>query len=239
MRDVLFLPLSETEELVIAADCSGGIGLKEADIVKVPYETVSYYGARVALMEVMSVGADPIAVVLQNFVHDKAWNHLVEGIHRALKELHLSIPITGSSESNFLLLQSAASVTVIGKVNKKDKRIGITPQGAKFAVLGEPLVGDDVMRRQDRVLPLEMFHKLLKLPGIYELVPIGSKGILHELELLLKINGFESKKVFCPLPMHVSSGPATSILISYQQDTEDMMKEIVEKYFFPINFIEF
>jgi hypothetical protein len=235
MRDVLFLPLNSEEELVIAADCSGGIGLKEADKVKVPYETVSYYGARVALMELMSVGAVPVAFVLQNFVDDRSWTHLLGGIERALDELCLSIPITGSTESNISMLQSAVSFTAIGKVNIEKKRVGITPSDAKFAVLGEPLVGDEVIKRQERVLPLLLFRELLTLTGIYEIVPIGSKGIFQELQLLLKTNGLGYKEICCPLPLYDSSGPATSVLISYCPDDEAHIKEVMRDYFFPIS----
>jgi hypothetical protein len=235
MRDVLFLPLGSEEELVIATDCSGGIGLKEADLVKVPYETVSYYGARVALMELMSVGAVPIAFVLQNFVGDKEWKLLLKGIYQAFDELHLSIPITGSTESNMSMIQSAVSFTAIGKVNKANKLIGITPPQAKFAVIGEPLVGDEVMKRQERVLPLPLFQQLLTLPGIYEIVPIGSKGIFHELKGLMEINGFVHQEVFCSLPLYASSGPATSVLVSYCPEAEGKIKEAVGDYFFSIN----
>jgi hypothetical protein len=235
MRDVLFLPLDSEEELVIATDCSGGIGLKEADLVKVPYETVSYYGARVALMELMSVGAVPIAFVLQNFVGDKEWKRLLLGINQAFDELHLSVPITGSTESNMSMLQSAISFTAIGKVRKANKRVGITPRQAKFAVIGEPLVGDEVVKRQDRVLPLSLFQQLLTLPGIYEIVPIGSKGIFHELKGLMEINGFAPQEVCCSLPLDASSGPATSVLISYCPEAEGEIKEAAGDYFFSIN----
>jgi hypothetical protein len=235
MRDVLFLPLSSEEELVIATDCSGGIGLKEADLVKVPYEIVSYYGARVALMELMSVGAVPLAFVLQNFVGDQEWKRLLQGIDQALAELHLSLPITGSTESNMSMLQSAAGFMAVGKVNKANKRVGITPLQAKFAVIGEPFVGADVIKNQDRVLPLPLFQQLLTLPGIYEIVPIGSKGIFHELKELMEINGFAPREVFCSLPLYASSGPATSVLVSYCPKSEGQIKKAVGDYFFSIN----
>jgi hypothetical protein len=234
MRDVLFLPLHENEELVIATDGSAAIGLKEADIVRVPYETVAYFAARVALMEVMCVGATPMAVVLQNFVHDEAWKALCAGIRNALAELDLTLPIVGSTESNFPTLQSAVGVTVIGTVNKAQKRVGKTPAKAKFAVIGEPLVGDEVIKHRDRVLPLSLFRQLLHRTEIYELVPVGSKGIWYELQGLLHDNNLEASPCSCALPLHASSGPATSVLISFDPIGEQSIRQIVKDYFFSI-----
>jgi hypothetical protein len=237
MRDVLFLPLDEEEELVISTDCSAAIGAKEADIVHVPYETVSYFGARVALMELMSVGANPIAVVLHNFVDDQAWDSLCTGICQVFDELDLTLPITGSTESNFPTIQSAVGFTVIGKVSKAHKRIGKTPDDAKFAVIGEPLVGDEVIKRRNRILPLSLFRQLLHVPEIYELVPVGSKGILYELNGLLAENGLEASRFSCSLPLHKSSGPATSVLISFHPDAERKIKQLANGYFFPVEII--
>ncbi|QPA29883.1 AIR synthase related protein [Thermaerobacillus caldiproteolyticus] len=234
MRDVLFLPLYQDEELVIAADGSAAIGLKEADIVHVPYETVAYFAARVALMEVMCVGAAPLAVVLQNFVHNEVWEALCTGIRTALGELHLDLPIVGSTESNFPTLQSAVGMTVIGMVHKAQKRIGTTPSDAKFAVIGEPLVGDEVMERRDRVLPLSLFRQLLHRTDIYELVPVGSKGIFYELQGLLDDNSLQSSQCSCALPLHASSGPATSLIISFDPNGEEEIKQMARDYFFPI-----
>ena len=238
MRDVLFFPLNELEELVISTDCSGGIGLKDRDVVKVPYDTVGYYGARVAFMELMSVGATPIAMVMQNFIHDEAWRQLLGGVNQVMTELDLAVPVTGSTESNMPLLQSAVGFMLLGKIQKNEKRISITPRSAKLAVVGEPLVGEKVITYQNRVLPLSIFRQLLKAPGIYEIIPIGSKGISYEVEQLLAQNSTKKKTISCALPLNVSSGPATSVLISYCPEFEENIKLIAKDYFFPINFID-
>ena len=234
MRDVLFLPLYDGTELVVAADGSAAIGEKEADVVRVPYDVVAYFAARVALMEVLSVGAKPHAVVLQNFVHDEAWETLCNGIRQTCRELHTDIPIIGSSESNFPTLQSAVGITVVGTVQTVRKRVGITPPDAKFAVIGEPLVGDEVWKRKERVLPLSLFRELLRQTYIYEIVPIGSKGIYYELQQLLHDNGLSASSCSCALPLSASSGPATSVLISYQPHMEEEIKKIVNDLFFSI-----
>ena len=45
-----------SETLVLASDNSGGIGLKDMDMVKTPYDVVAYYGFRVAVMEWIALG---------------------------------------------------------------------------------------------------------------------------------------------------------------------------------------
>ena len=88
-RDVALVPLNENESLVIAADNSGGIGLKEHDEVKTPYEVVSYYGFRVAVMECMAAGGKPVSIVIQNFCDNHAWDLLLAGVERGLEEIVL------------------------------------------------------------------------------------------------------------------------------------------------------
>lgn len=234
MRDVLFLPLYDNTELVMAADGSAAIGEKEMDAVHVPYDVVAYFAARVALMEVLSVGAKPHAVVLQNFVNDEAWETLCSGIRRTCDELRIDVSIVGSSESNFSTLQSAVGITVVGTVQTEQKRVGITPPDAKFAVIGEPLVGDEVLKRKERMLSLSLFRKLLNQTGIYELVPIGSKGIAYELQQLLHDNGLSASSCSCVLPLSASSGPATSLLISYHSHIEAEIKKMAKDLFFPL-----
>ncbi|EPR28971.1 putative membrane associated protein [Geobacillus sp. WSUCF1] len=136
MRDVLFLPLTDGRELAIAADGSAAVGEKPGDAVYAPAETVAYFAARVALMELLSVGAEASAVILQNFVADDRWEALCRGIERACHELSLRLPVTGSTESNFSTVQSALGVMAVGTVAAERKRIGVTPEGAKFAVIG-------------------------------------------------------------------------------------------------------
>jgi hypothetical protein len=231
MRDVIFQRINEETDLVISIDSSGGIGLKESDIVKVPNEVVGYYTARVALMENMSVGGEPFALLLQNFTGDAAWDAYKLGAEKALQELHLpSIPILGSSETNSSLLQSAFGVSILGRVSQK--RVN-TPEGAYFAVIGNPLVGEEVVKQEEKVLPLSLFHSLLSVFGIYEIVPIGSKGIQYEWKLLCERS--ELKLASCHstdgIDLEKSSGPATSILISYDSSMEAIIKKIAHTYF--------
>lgn len=237
MRDILFIPSSEERELVISTDCSGGIGEKPDDVVFATNCLVSYFSMRVAIMELLAVGATPTAVVLSNFTGDQSWHEYVEGIHQVCGELQISpLPLVGSTETNMSLQQSAIGLTVLGEIHNQQKRIKKTPGNAKFAVIGEPLVGDKVITEKARVAPLSLFRTCLELTGIYELVPVGSKGILYELELLLKINEFSICKIAgSSLNLYVSSGPATCFIISYDEVIEEKLQEIAGIYFHKLN----
>src|SRR5699024_6649453 len=110
------------DELVIAVDNSGSIGMKTNDHVQVPYDVVSYYNFRVAWMECVSAGAEPISIILHNFSGDEAWSSLIKGIKQGMKELNVeNISITGSTESNFSLHQSAVGLVIIG--DRKSTRL--------------------------------------------------------------------------------------------------------------------
>jgi hypothetical protein len=231
MRDVIFQRMSEEIELVISTDNSGGIGVKQRDIIHVPNEVVGYYTARVALMENMSVGGSPFSLLLQNFTGDIAWEGYKHGVKKALHELNLpSLPILGSSETNFSLLQSAFGLSVLGKVSQKRTN---TPWGANFAVIGSPLVGEEVIKQEEQVLPLSLFHSLLSVDGIFEIVPIGSKGIQYEWKSLCKRSGLQFCDCHCfeGVDLTKSSGPATSVLISFQPSMEATIKKLTGIYF--------
>ena len=67
-RDVEVVDISDGKCLVVACDSCGGIGSKQLDEVKVDPYVSGRHTTRVALMEVMSVGASPknISVAISN-----------------------------------------------------------------------------------------------------------------------------------------------------------------------------
>jgi hypothetical protein len=235
MRDIVLLSLGNEEQLVIAADNAGGIGEKHHDTVSVPYSVVSYYTSRVALMECMAVRAKPEVIVVQNFSGESAYQSFLEGIQQACKELCLnSVSVTGSSETNFSLLQSCLGVTVIGKAKAGELKLNITPRDARFAVIGMPLVGEDVILQQQHVLPLSLFAELVAHSAVHEIVPVGSKGVLYELKGILDANNVPYTCCKSAVDLYVSSGPATSIVISYDKKEETALRKLCGTYFYPI-----
>lgn len=213
MRDVLAFPFNSEETIVVASDNSGAIGEKEQDAVHVLYETVSYYSFRVAVMECMSAGAHPFAASLQNFCGDDAWDQLIRGIKKGADELGMAdLQITGSTESNFSLLQSAVGLSVLGK------RKGALPAepltytvDTRIAVIGSPLVGQELVEREEEAAPLKLFKAINSMDETVTL-PIGSKGILKELNGLFSNKEFKEKDIESPLDLKKSAGPATCFI---------------------------
>ncbi|WP_068677275.1 hypothetical protein [Oceanobacillus sp. Castelsardo] len=229
MRDALLIPFNEQEELVITTDNSGAIGLKEEDAVQVPYEIVSYYSFRVAVVETLASGAMPVSVVLQNFCGNGAWENLITGIRRGLAELGMgNVAITGSTESNFSLSQSAIGVTIIGKRPALNQVKIKTSDSYRVALIGLPLVGEKVIAQEDDVVPLSVVRDICKMRDV-QVWPVGSKGILHELKRMVPSFDGGKMKDNIKLDLEKSGGPSTSILVKYPLEKESELLQLTGK----------
>jgi hypothetical protein len=212
MRDVI-----HTNGLIIAADNSGAIGDKPDDAVHVTYDVVGYFSARVALMECMAAGGEPFAAIVHNFSGDEAWSPLCEGIKRAAAEVDCTLEVTGSTESNFVMNQSATGVVVIGRhVRNVDQ---FDRNAVRYGVIGKPFVGSEVLKNPGDVASLAVFKKIISMPGVESVVPVGSKGIRHELEQLTETS------LECGLNLEKSSGPATCFIIAVQEAVMEAVEQ--------------
>ncbi|MTH53048.1 hypothetical protein GKZ89_06455 [Bacillus mangrovi] len=235
MRDYQKIELSPEEWLIAAADNAGGIGEKPHDLIKVPISITASYTLRTALMECMSSGARPFSVILHNLTDELSWDPIVSACTSLLKEAGLEeVTITGSTESNMQLLQSAIGIAVLGRVQKRSIREDRTPADASYAVIGDPLVGAEVLGRPERMVSLSLFLQLLELKGIYEIVPAGSRGIAHELHTMNRNAGIAD----CTVDITKSAGPASCLLISYDKAAETELRKISESLFHPVTFTE-
>lgn len=234
-RDVSIASLNDKDDLVIAADNSGGIGLKEHDVVKTSYEVVSYYGFRVAVMECMAAGGKPFSIVLHNFCDDYAWDLLLAGIEKGLEEIGLkgTVSVTGSTESNFTMLQSALGMIVLGK-RESTYVDGVSFENRKVAVIGSPLVGNEVIEQEKDVIPLSLFQELCELEDMV-IVPVGSKGILYELKNMFDDPSIEADSLICDVDVSKTAGPATCVLIAFKSELEPFLQEKCEHLYHSVS----
>ncbi|WP_390284081.1 hypothetical protein [Ureibacillus sp. GCM10028918] len=203
------------DKTVVTMDNSGCIGEKELDEVHVSNELTAYYTMRVALLEQWCAGAEPINIFLSNFTGDKAWADYEKGIQAAFDEVGSAMPvINGSTESNFKSLQSGISLMIIGKVLYE-----ISKENLLWFVVGKPLVGQEVINESEHVAKLKEIHNLIQLKIAKKIWPVGSKGILSELERI-----FPDRKFECSLDLHKSSGPATSVIVGISHDKLEEFK---------------
>jgi hypothetical protein len=237
VRDVLTIPFHGEGALIIASDNSGAIGSKAGDLVQVPYETVAYYSFRVAVMECIAAGGEPFSVVLHNFCGNETWAMLTGGIQKGLVELHLQdVPITGSTESNFSMQQSAVGLLVIGKKSILKRTEFDYCDSWKFAVVGTPLIGNEVVEQEERIVPLLLFREVSKLQDVI-VWPVGSKGILYEMNQMFRNKSFSKEMVVTSVDVGKSSGPATCFIAAYPENQEAEIKKLTKGFFHSVQIL--
>ena len=221
-EDTLIIPFNDQEELVIASDNIGAIGMKSLDEVTTPYHVVSYFGFRVAYMDCVAAGGKPFAISLMNFNGDEVWEELLHGIDKGVNELQINdLPITGSTETNFPLQQSATSITILGKRKRKQKQTQkIMLDNCHVAVIGQPLVGNEVIDNKEKVAPLHVFQWFSEQEEVYKILPVGSKGISYELN---KVWHHHDITFSDDLDVTKSSGPATCFIVIYEKSMYEKM----------------
>ncbi|HEY9577892.1 MAG TPA: ATP-binding protein [Pseudobacillus sp.] len=226
-RDVIY-----TNGLVIAADNSGSIGEKPGDRVKADYETVGYFSARVALMECLAAGGEPFAIVLQNFADESAWKGLSAGAERAACQAECIIELTGSTEKNFVMNESAVSITVIGRhIRNVDK---LDEKAICYGVIGKPLVGLEVLAESESVASLSLFRQVCEVEGVYSVLPVGSKGIIHEMRKWTSNEELQAENIHCSLDVKKSAGPATCFLVAVDVSSMPKLQEISKGLYTPL-----
>ena len=192
--------------LIITTDNSGGVGEKTADVIQAPDQITAYFSARVALLEQWAAHAEPIAVLIHNFSGSSSWDAYVKGINMLFIEAGLRTPeISGSSETNMTLMQSALAVTIIGQ-----KGIVPSSEPSKWFTYGYPLVGNEVLDYPEKVASMQKLNDAREMGLLQELWPVGSQGILHEVQVL---TGHADVKIATELDFTTSAGPSTVVLL--------------------------
>ncbi len=194
VRDLTLISLDEISTMVVACDSCGSIGMKSGDALKVPTFYVGKLAVRVPLLEVISAGAEVITVT------DAVCNEMeptgIEIINGIKEELKLAgikdIVLTGSTEENFKSISTGVGVTVIGIAKNQDLKVNTITKDCTIISLGLPKVGEEIGLIEDLdIASYKEVRTLLKLEGTYEIVPVGSKGILYEVMELGKNNHME------------------------------------------------
>jgi hypothetical protein len=204
------------QQYVVTVDNAGCIGEKEQDVVKASNELTSYYCTRVGLLEQWCAGSHPTHLFLSNFTSEEAWKDYEKGIQKAFDEIGEKMPpLSGSTETNFESLQSGISLMMVGKVIRET-----SAELCEWFIIGKPLVGQDVIDNKEQVASLSEIYVLLKLGIIETIWPVGSKGIGAELERL-----FSGFNVECSLPLDVSSGPATCVIVGVRKENVNQLEE--------------
>ena len=235
-RDLTLIDINEDQILVVSCDSSGGIGNKENDIVQAPPEIVGQLTTQVGLMEMLAFGASPITVVDTLSVEmEDTGRRILKGIKKALEPLDFDLDnvITGSTEENFPVSVTGIGITIVGIINKDNWERPITERGLIAAVVGLPKLGHEVLDDEGSIMDIEKLLELKENDYIKEILPVGSKGILHELEEMAKTNNIsfslEDKGL---IDLKKSSGPSTCVVISME---ERQYEKFEKEFSIPVN----
>lgn len=222
VRDLTVIKIDEKQTMVIACDSCGSIGIKEYDILKVPPFYTGKFTTRVALMEVICSGAEIIAIT--NCVCNEMNNtglEIIKGIKDELLKADIKTTIlTGSTEENFKTLTTGLGITVIGMAQNNKLKLKKSKTKSAIISIGIPKVGDEISLDFDsQIINYKILYKLLKLEYVYEIVPVGSKGILYEASTLAKTNDLKLELVAqVNIDIHKSAGPSTVIIAAVKAD---------------------
>lgn len=232
-RDINLVELDKDNFLVIACDSAGGIGPKKHDRVKVPAELIGAFTARVALMEVISVAAEPLSIVDALAVEYKpTGEEILNGIKGELKGIGLDsrIAVNGSTEENIETSQTGMGVTVVGMVNRDKIKIAAGQGGDILLAVGLPMVGKEVLANQEKAADLPILQQLLGFRGVHEIIPVGSKGLAYEAGVLSRSARLRLKlRDDSGLDLQKSAGPATSLLIAVERGLYARLKTEINK----------
>jgi len=224
-RDLSILPIGDQTCLVIACDSCGAIGVKEHDVLKLSPRYVGKFTTRVALTEVICSGAKPIAITNGTACEmNPTGIETILGIQEELKNADITdIILTGSTEENFPTSMTSLAITVIGTAKKNKLKFGHALKGDKLILLGTPVVGSEVNLNSTGFYP--ELSRILPLSAVKEIVPIGSKGVAYEAEMLASLSSTAFKLYETEIDYRKSAGPATCLLILCEASAVDKLLE--------------
>lgn len=196
--------------LIVTTDNAGGIGEKKDDLVFVQDEVTARFATRVALLEQWTAYAEPTAILIHNFSGEKSWDNYVRGVTDIFRDICIEVPqISGSTETNMPLNQSAIAVTMIGRKTREPR-----DENLSWFTYGAPLVGEEVIEQAEKIASLPQIHEAIKKGLIEKIWPVGSHGILYEVQRMTKSSTTTVKSIY---DLSKSAGPSTVVLIGIPQ----------------------
>ena len=216
-RDLTIIPISEQDCLVVACDSCGAIGEKTGDVFKLPPRLTAKFTMRVALTEVLSSGALPVAAMNGVSCEMKpTGEETIIGIKEELKNAGITdIVLTGSTEENYTTCMTALAITVIGTAKESDLKFGQACIGDCLMLIGTPVFGSDV--DLESVGYYADIRHMLPMQGVREIVPTGSKGIAYEANMLAALNNVSVDLHDTGIDYYKSAGPASCMLVLCDQ----------------------
>lgn len=207
--------------IITACDSTGSIGEKEHDFLYCPAEFVGRCAVRVPLMEILSFGAAPICIT--NAVSgemEPTGRKIIDGIRQELKFAGVDISVlNGSTEENMPTAMTAAGVSVVGYMSVLPPVKNILPSDVVI-IMGKMKVGEEVFDNYEtEPVTYDDIKYLCSDENVKEIIPLGSKGVMHEVDILSEYNGLGfSVSSGCSTDLFRSAGPATAVIAVVEKD---------------------
>ena len=215
------------EDIVITCDSIGGIGGLSSDFLKVEPSVVGRFLARVALMELLAAGAELVALSCTFAINELDAAPILEGVFSEARHAHphpetLTVVTT---EKNIPTIQTGVGITCIGKA-RGGVRSGLSQPGDVILAIGIPKVGAEVNLNDPEAADIPLLIRLLAHPGVRDVAPAGSKGILYEAEAIaesaqLRLHCLNDSPI-----LYKSAGPATALTFSCDPNAVTTLENI-------------
>jgi hypothetical protein len=233
-RDIIIFEISTDSVMVVGCDSAGGIGPKPLDKVKVSGYTLGRFTARVALMEVLAVGATPVCLTNTLGVEpDPTGFEIIEGINSEIQLAGManSLALIGSMEKIVAVEQTGIGITVVGLASKNNLRISLSEPDDLVIAVGRPNVKDEVLPAEERgeIADLRDLLVLLRCDFVHDIVPVGSQGILHEVNVLAEDSGLCAKLKLPEMESKKSAGPATTLVVTISKNALSKLSGLINK----------
>lgn len=224
-RDLLYIPTSADEVLVVACDSDGGIGPKPQDTVPCPAHELGRFAVRVPLLEAMAVGAQVVAVVdTLSVERQTTGDEIIRGV--LVETRQAGVPdhaVTGSTEDNVPTVATGVGVTVIAHAGLDELRTGSARPGDVVALVGEPRSAPvhAVTPDDPDILDVGRLRAVLAHPATREVLPIGSSGVGHEVGALAGTAGLGTVPLDpWPVDPGRSGGPSTAAVVALEAGSD-------------------
>lgn len=218
VRDLTLYDLADGMTLVVACDSAGAVGPKQLDAICASGYVLGRFTARVALMELLACGAQPILVVNALCVEPEPTGaEILRGVRdeAVLAGLDPDNAVTGSTEKSMPTLQTGLGVTAIGLCRRSQLRIARAVVGDALVCIGIPKLGNQVHLDDEQIVDLQTVRTLANVDWVHEIVPVGSAGAAAEAAELADACSLGVELFRCAgIDVTKSAGPCTCAVVA-------------------------
>ncbi len=177
------------------------------------------------LSELIAFRAEPVTIVNNFCVEMKpTGERIINGIRKAIIECGLDegTLLTGSTEENMITVQTSIGITAVGMIDLNTWVKPKTYEGDDLVVIGTPKVGSEVLESNE-FSNIKIISLIKDMPGINEILPVGSKGVDYEVGEMCKTNNVHFQYTDnVKVDVKKTAGPVTCFIVSGN-------KEIIEE----------